>query len=379
MGEVLGWSDDEMRARSSTTTRASRPSGGRRRSPRTRRRPRAHERAGPAGRHRPAGLARSRLGGDALGPRRLLRPARRRPARRAAERHDDRPHRLARLRMDARYHRERRDIYRAKAYGKRPRSRSVRDTHARRRVRPASRARHLPSRSCRWKPANRAPDRPSAARPSSRRRRHARRIRPGRRSTCAASAKCARARSAPRPGRRSARSRRVAPSAPGPDAHPASVAHPERHQRAAIVEIDPDPVPARLPPRPSTRSTIRGRAMPAGDFAARVPRRRRARARRVAAGCSSSSPARQRTLARIAVVALHEDRLRRAKTQIQREFARRDARGVACRRRSASDQSRNHVCVVVSSAPARSKAARAARWSCRSRPCADPRSPHAPT
>ena len=30
--------------------------------------------------------------------------------------------RIARLRMDARYHRERRDIYRAKAYGKRPSS-----------------------------------------------------------------------------------------------------------------------------------------------------------------------------------------------------------------------------------------------------------------
>lgn len=28
--------------------------------------------------------------------------------------------RLARLRMDARYHRERRDLYRAKAYGSRP-------------------------------------------------------------------------------------------------------------------------------------------------------------------------------------------------------------------------------------------------------------------
>ena len=30
--------------------------------------------------------------------------------------------RLARLRMDARYHRERRDLYRAKSYGKRPSS-----------------------------------------------------------------------------------------------------------------------------------------------------------------------------------------------------------------------------------------------------------------
>jgi hypothetical protein len=30
--------------------------------------------------------------------------------------------RVARLRMDARYHRERRDIYRAKAYGERPSS-----------------------------------------------------------------------------------------------------------------------------------------------------------------------------------------------------------------------------------------------------------------
>jgi hypothetical protein len=30
--------------------------------------------------------------------------------------------RIARLRMDARYHRERRDIYRAKAYGERPSS-----------------------------------------------------------------------------------------------------------------------------------------------------------------------------------------------------------------------------------------------------------------
>ncbi len=50
------------------------------------------------------------------------------------DRHDDDPlvdrpsvmttdaDRIARLRMDARYHRERRDIYRAKAYGDRPSS-----------------------------------------------------------------------------------------------------------------------------------------------------------------------------------------------------------------------------------------------------------------
>jgi hypothetical protein len=50
------------------------------------------------------------------------------------DRHDDDPlvdrpsvmttdaDRIARLRMDARYHRERRDIYRAKAYAKRPSS-----------------------------------------------------------------------------------------------------------------------------------------------------------------------------------------------------------------------------------------------------------------
>ena len=48
------------------------------------------------------------------------------------DRHDDDPlvdrpsvmttdaDRIARLRMDARYHRERRDLYRAKAYGERP-------------------------------------------------------------------------------------------------------------------------------------------------------------------------------------------------------------------------------------------------------------------
>ena len=50
------------------------------------------------------------------------------------DRHDDDPvvdrpsvmttdaDRVARLRMDARYHRERRDLYRAKAYGERPSS-----------------------------------------------------------------------------------------------------------------------------------------------------------------------------------------------------------------------------------------------------------------
>ena len=56
-------------------------------------------------------------------------------------------------------------------------------------------------------------------------------------------------------------------------------------------------------------------------------RRRRPRSSRrprAAAGCSSSSPARQRTLARIARVALQQQRLRRREREVEREIARDD-------------------------------------------------------
>ena len=89
--------------------------------------------------------------------------------------------------------------------------------------------------------------------------------------------------------------------------------------------------------------------------------RRPFRSRRAAAGCSSSSPARQRPLARIAGVALQQQRLRRREREIERELARDDRAPDSAPSTSASDQSSmtTRVDVLARAREAESRARRA--------------------
>ena len=121
----------------------------------------------------------------------------------------------------------------------------------------------------------------------------------------------------------------AAACAAGPQWRPISIAHAERHQRTAVVEVDADPVPPGGVLRHHLARPLVVEPRPPLDVARATADDDAAAYRELRPAVIPARLAHLRPLARIALLSLQKDRLRRLEREVEREFARGDLRDIA--------------------------------------------------